>query len=741
MIPIIRTEEIRRKMDGIGRALTYPDEQTILSTRRHTAGTNARRVTVHRTPPAGPPRASTLLRRALALTAVAGILGLGAPLAAQAAPEAPLVATFAITSPVNGAFSGVNSVTVSGTGTEEGATVTVTVGGGAGCTATVTENADGELRWQCTVPRIANGADRTLTATESGSDPAPAPVSVTIDVLGPPTIDPIPVTTGIVTGTAHPGAVVTVTLDDNAGTCVAGEAPSTGYWSCTLASAGGRVPSETYTASARQSHPAIGGGQPSATTTRPVTVDSTPPAPPVIVEPVGDYRVLTLPARFAGTGEPGGSVDVYMDGIPVCSARIAPEGTWSCFGGSTLSSAAHSVSAIQIDAAGNYGSPSEAIRVFFGPERRPSEPQPRPTENPAASPNAEPSAEPSPSATRTPTASIPRPTRTPALAGDAAPDALTNWGTPTTLGDGLPLLHESVERGNWGRAPLLALAAIGLIALPLRLLASELRGRGRPRPTPVRGRNREPVPLTEQHTTGANPWLAIVVPFMITVAFMVISDGVKGEVRYLRLTAAVAIALAVLNLVGVAIAARFAHLWKGIDARVRLRPMLLAAAIITGLFSRLVGLTPPLLSGTLIGVRMPHDTPVRPRAVANLLQVGAVLMLGLLGWVGHAIVGDVVGFWPSLTSETLAALCLVGIGSSLVLMLPIGALPGRVLWEWHRPVWFVIAFVVATIAGAILLGGASADFPLAVALIVAGILAVTCLSAWAVLRFVAPRNA
>src|SRR5690606_5625298 len=157
----------------------------------------------------------------------------------------------------------------------------------------------------------------------------------------------------------------------------------------------------------------------------------------------------------------------------------------------------------------------------------------------------------------------------------------------------------------------LAIAAIVLIALPVRLLAHAVRDRFPARPAALPRRDREPVPLSEAHTTGANPWLAVAVPFAITVAFMVIAGGVKGEVRYLRLTFAVALALAVLNLVGVAGAARFGHLVKDTDSRVRFTPLLLVAAIASGLPSRLIGLTPPFVAGTLVGIRMPHDTPVR----------------------------------------------------------------------------------------------------------------------------------
>ncbi|MBF0671669.1 MAG: hypothetical protein IR160_03685 [Salinibacterium sp.] len=671
--------------------------------------------------------------RALAVALLLGTLVSGAP-SASAAPDETFApdavqeeaGPLTITAPAEGAFIDRNSLTVRGTGTAAGATISVTVDGTEACTATVTET-DDELTWACSIGTLTNGANRVVTVTQAdGGDVTSA--SVTVHVLGPPTIDDMRLTTGVISGSAHPGATVQVTLSRGAGSCTT-TATSTRYWSCTPGTPGGRVAAAVYDVSARQSHASIGPeGSRSSPTTRTIEIDNIAPQPPVITSPTGDYRLLRLPATFTGTGEEGGSVDVYLDGVPVCSARVAA-GAWSCVGGSALSNAAHEVRAIQIDEAGNHSPPSAAIRVFFGP--RPAAPTPEQpgTPSPSPTPSETPQEVPPPS-TPSPSAVAPLPP----LAGDAAPDAFSNWGTPTTFGDGLPSLRESVERGNWWRAPLIALGGIALIALPSRLLASELRGRVRER-RPVAVRNREPVPLIGQHTTGMTPWLSAALPFAVTVAFMVVSNGVDAEVRYLRLAAAVSVALGLLNLVGVAIATRLGRLWQGVDGRIRFRPMLLAAAIATGLFSRLIGIVPPFVSGTLIGVRMPHETPVRSRAIVHLLQVGTVLGLGLVGWVGHSAVGDVVGFWPSLLSEILAALCLVGVGSTIVLLLPVGALPGRVLWEWHRWAWFCIALAGCTIAFAPLLGGPDSHWPLATLLIIAASIAALFIGAWATLRF------
>ena len=122
--------------------------------------------------------------------------------------------------------------------------------------------------------------------------------------------------------------------------------------------------------------------------------------------------------------------------------------------------------------------------------------------------------------------------------------------------------------------------------------------------------------------------------------------------------------------------------------------------------------------------------------MVNLAQVGAILGLAVLGWLGHSLVGEVVGFWPSVLSETLATICLAGLGSALVLMLPLGPLPGRVILEWSARVWLASILVVSTVAGAIIIGGTGTQFPLLTAALIGAGFAAVCVAVWAWVRYV-----
>ena len=99
------------------------------------------------------------------------------------------------------------------------------------------------------------------------------------------------------------------------------------------------------------------------------------------------------------------------------------------------------------------------------------------------------------------------------------------------------------------------------------------------------------------------------------------------------------------------------------------------------------------------------------------------------------------GVWGNLLVETLATLCLAGLGSAMVLMLPLGRLPGRVTLEWSPVAWVVAMAIVTTLSWVIVLGGSGAAFPVLGALMLAGGFAALSLAVWAWVRYVEPAGA
>ncbi|HWJ65644.1 MAG TPA: Ig-like domain-containing protein [Nocardioides sp.] len=271
-----------------------------------------------------------------------------------------------ITSPATGTVTNDATIPLTGTG-EPGATVTVRdENGDVVATAVV----DGLGNWTAETIALAEGV-HTLTATQvdglGNTSPASSPVQVTVDLTAaPPVVDPLPDggltsdATPTITGTGEPGATVEVSIDGVVvGTTTVGE---DGTWSFTPTDP---LADGSHTVTATQTD---GAGNTSAVS-EPVTivVDTTAPAAPEITS-VADGDVLDDPTpTISGTGEPGATVEVSIDGVVVGTAEVAADGTWSVDVTSPLADGPHTVEATQTDDAGNTSAPTAVDVVVDTP--------------------------------------------------------------------------------------------------------------------------------------------------------------------------------------------------------------------------------------------------------------------------------------------------------------------------------------------------------------------------------------
>ena len=651
-----------------------------------------------------------------------------------------LTSAFSFSAP---SFSPTNAVRLTGT-KAEGSSVVVSpaAGGMALCDITASSATD----FSCTAA-MASGRAIALSAVETLDGVASAPLSATVDVLGAPTIVGAPdtLTTGLVSGYGYAGSTVSTVLDGGVIGCSA-VASDAGYWSCSLT-----VPSGSYVLRATQSRADLGGGASSSLSgSLSLVVDRDSPASAAITSPAAGTRVTTAEVTFSGTGEIAtrghhGIADLYVDKQPVCQSAIVG-GLWSC-SVREMPSGAHSLLVIQRDSAGNYGEPSVPITVFFGakPGSIPPAPQTVPTaptsptspESPGG-PSHAPSAPPPSGAPSTPTPDSSTPGAPPPSAGS------DNWGTPTAFGALIPTLASSVSPGSLRAALILALVFIVLVALPLRLLSGALRGRIQLPSLQFTGRNHSrPRGSSSANAVGApmNPWLAGAVPLAAAAGLILIAGGVDDQVRYLRLTAAVVLGLAVLNVVGVAISTRVASRGRSVSGRLRFVPLLLLAALFAALLSRATGIHPPVIAGVLIGIGFTSTVGVQARAIVSLVEIGAVTLLATVAWLFHGLFASASGFLAMFVDETLATIALAGFGSVVVLVLPIATLPGRTVFEWSRPAWLATIMVVALFGALGILGGGEASFPIIGAVLVAGAFAALSVAVWGWLRFVEPAPA
>ncbi|MBG6294154.1 Ig-like domain repeat protein, partial [Pseudomonas aeruginosa] len=226
-----------------------------------------------------------------------------------------------------------NGTTLSGTA-EPGATVTLTDGNGNPI-GQVTADGSGNWTFTPSTP-LSNGTVVNATATDPSGN-ASSPASVTVDAVAPatPVVNPSNGTT--LSGTAEPGATVTLT-DGNGNPIGQVTADGSGNWSFTPTTPlpNGTVVNATATDAS---------GNTSAGSS--VTVDSVAPATPVINPSNG--------TTLSGTAEPGSSVTLTDgNGNPIGQVTADGSGNWS-FTPSTPLADGTVVNATATDPAGNTG--------------------------------------------------------------------------------------------------------------------------------------------------------------------------------------------------------------------------------------------------------------------------------------------------------------------------------------------------------------------------------------------------
>ncbi|WP_121124944.1 Ig-like domain-containing protein [Pseudomonas aeruginosa] len=224
-----------------------------------------------------------------------------------------------------------NGTTLSGTA-EPGATVTLTDGNGNPI-GQVTADGSGNWTFTPSTP-LPNGTVVNATATDPSGN-ASSPASVTVDAVAPAAPVVNPSNGAAISGTAEPGA--TVTLTDGSGNPIGQvTADGSGNWSFTPTTPlpNGTVVNATATDAS---------GNASAGSS--VTVDSVAPATPVVNPSNG--------TTLSGTAEPGATVTLTDgNGNPIGQVTADGSGNWS-FTPSTPLADGTVVNATATDPAGN----------------------------------------------------------------------------------------------------------------------------------------------------------------------------------------------------------------------------------------------------------------------------------------------------------------------------------------------------------------------------------------------------
>ncbi|MBO3662968.1 Ig-like domain-containing protein [Microbacterium stercoris] len=266
------------------------------------------------------------------------------------APVAPV-----ITGPADGSVTNDATPVITGTA-EPGTTVDVTITNPDGSTTVIEDVPVVDGAWSVTSPELADGA-HTVTATSTddagNTSPVSAPVTFEVDTAEPaaPAItsptdgQTIGDTTPLIQGTGEPGATVTVVIDgEEVGTALV-DAGGAWQFPTTEPLADG-----DHTVSATQTDPAGNVSAPSDEVT--FTVDSTIPAVDITSPAEGALTNDPTP-EISGTGEPGSTITVIVDGVELGTTEVDEDGNWTFTPDEALADGEHEVEVVAEDGAGN----------------------------------------------------------------------------------------------------------------------------------------------------------------------------------------------------------------------------------------------------------------------------------------------------------------------------------------------------------------------------------------------------
>jgi N-acetylneuraminic acid mutarotase len=247
---------------------------------------------------------------------------------------------------------------------EPGSTVTVIVDG----VSVGTVQADGTGAWVFTpTVALADGShDVKATATDGAGNTSPFSNTniFTIDATPPAAAVVLMPTDGSTTtdntpaysGSAEPGSTVTVTVDGvSVGTITA---TAGGTWSFTPVAA---LADGTHTVRATATDAA--GNTSVNSNINTFTVDTTPPAAPVVNTPANSSVTSDNTPTYSGSAEPGSTVTIIVDGVSVGTLQADGTGAWAFTPIVPLTEGPHGVKAAATDGAGNT-SPDSSINVF-----------------------------------------------------------------------------------------------------------------------------------------------------------------------------------------------------------------------------------------------------------------------------------------------------------------------------------------------------------------------------------------
>lgn len=332
--------------------------------------------------------------------------------------------------------------------------------------------------------------------------------------------------------------------------------------------------------------------------------------------------------------------------------------------------------------------------------------------------------------------------------GASGSPARSDAAAPSALTDAIPTVAEifrspivTVTAGG------IALAILLLVAFPTELLNSTLssntRRFGRGFARFESGVDR----VTDwfAQVTRTRAVAAAVLILITSVIFGFVDPDFGFDPVSVRLTLALALGLFLVTYVASWISS--AIIWRRwrIEASIGLQPAALIFAVLGVIVARLLDFSPGFLVGLVIGLEIVSRVGAPHRVRAVLTQLGVMVGISLLAWVGYSIVSESVtgdlDYGTALALDTLAAATAEGLTAAAVAILPLGFLEGREIFLRSKRLWVVSFLVIATLFCLLVLPTAAEGDDvgnIGAWMLVLVAFAVVTLTLWAALHFTDP---
>ncbi|MDE1463327.1 retention module-containing protein [Spartinivicinus poritis] len=204
--------------------------------------------------------------------------------------------------------------------------------------------------------------NNTATATTAITLQPNVAVTAITDDTGNPTDHITTDQTLEISGTAEPNSTVEVFID---GTSI-GTVPSDPNGNWTIDHTATNIPEGPHTITATVTDQS---GNTATSTELPITIDVTPPAVAItqITDDSGnptDFITNDQTLVISGTSEPNSTVEVQIDGTPIGTVQVDPNGNWSIDHTATqLPEGPHTVTATSTDPAGNQATTTQPVTI------------------------------------------------------------------------------------------------------------------------------------------------------------------------------------------------------------------------------------------------------------------------------------------------------------------------------------------------------------------------------------------